>query len=277
MEEPDIISVTELDFEMQVLDYSDRIPVLVNFWASWNDTCKRTNIELESITLENPGRFRLANLDVDKNPLLTGRYQVRSVPSLKTFQNGTVTHQLEGHTTSLQLLDYVKSFSPGPENLLLEKAASYLKSGRYQDVEDTCLEVLEEYPQHPRAKLLLAKSLIRRGEYLEALTLINHFPPSAEYRQAELLAPLVEGLLQMEEVAGQQRKNALDPFYFRSLQLIQRGNFAAALDGLLEILKQEKGYRSGQPRKIILGVFELLGDDQALVVEYRSQLANILF
>jgi putative thioredoxin len=277
MEEPDIISVTELDFEVQVLDYSDRIPVLVNFWASWDDTCKRTNLQLESIALDYPGRFRLANLDIDKNPQLTGRYQVRSVPSLKTFRNGAVTHQLEGLSTSLQLLDYVKSFSPGPENLLLEKAASFLKSGRYQAVEDTCLEVLEEYPEQPRAKLLLAKSLIWRGEYLEALTLINHFPPSAEYRRAELLAPLAEGLLQVDDDAGQQRKNALDPYYFRSLQLIQRKNIAAALDGLLEILKQEKGYRGGRPRKIILGVFELVGDDQPLVVEYRSQLANVLF
>jgi putative thioredoxin len=276
MEEPDIISVNELDFEIQVLVYSDRMPVLVNFWASWDDTCKRTTDQLESLTLENPGRFRLANLDVDKNPLLTGRYQVHTIPTLKTFQNGVVTHQLEGLNTNLQLIDYVRSFAPGPENLLLEKAASFLESGRYQDVEDTCLEVLEEDPQNPGAKLLLAKSLIWQGEYLEALTIIHHFPPSSEYQNAEKLNPLVEGLLQ-EFVPGGQHENPLDVYFFRSLNLIQRGNTAAALDGLLEILKQDKRYRGGQPRKIILGVFELLGNDHPLVLEYRTQLANTLF
>ena len=276
MEEPDIISVNELDFEVQVLVYSDRIPVLVNFWASWDDAWKRTKVQLESLVLENPGRFRLANLDVDKNPLLTGRYQVHTVPTLKTFQNGMVTHQLEGLQTNLQLIDYVRSFAPGPENLLLEKAASYLESNRYEDVEDTCLEVLEDDPENPGAKLLLAKSLIWQGEYLEALTIIHHFPTSIEYQGAERLSPLVEGLLK-EFDPGQQSENSLDPHYYRSLHLIQIGNIEAALDGMLEILKQDRGYRSGQPRKIILGVFELLGNDHPLVIDYRAQLANALF
>ncbi len=276
MEEPDIISVNELDFEVQVLAYSDRMPVLVNFWAGWDDTCKQTNVQLESIALENPGRYRLANLDVDKNPLLTGRYKVNTVPSLKTFQNGMVTHQLEGLHTNLQLIDYIKSFTPGSENLLLEKASSFLKTGQYEDVEDTCLEVLEDDPENPRAKLLLAKSLIWQGEYLEALTIIHHFPTSTEYRSAEKLGPLVEGLLKEFE-PGQQSENPLDPHYYRSLNLIQRGNIEAALDGMLEILKQNKSYRGGQPRKIMLGVFELVGDDHPLVIDYRAQLANALF
>ena len=276
MEEPDIISVNELDFEVQVLVYSDRIPVLVNFWATWDDAWKRTNVQLESLVLENPGRFRLANLDVDKNPLLTGRYKVHTIPTLKTFQNGTVTHQLEGLQTNLQLIDYVSSFAPGPENLLLEKAASYLESNRYEDVEDTCLEVLEDDPGNPGAKLLLAKSLIWQGEYLEALTIIHHFPTSTEYQGAERLSPLVEGMLK-EFDPGQKSENTLDPHYYRSLHLIQIGNIEAALDGMLEILKQDKSYRSGQPRKIILGVFELLGNNHPLVIDYRAQLANALF
>jgi len=276
MEDPDIISVNEMDFEVQVLVYSDRMPVLVNFWASWDETCKRTNLQLESQVLDNPGRFRLANLDVDKNPQLTSRYQVHRVPTLKTFQNGMITHQLEGLQTNLQLVDYVRSIAPGSENLLLEKAASYLASGRFEDVEDTCFEIMEDDPENPGAKLLLAKSLIRQGEYLEALTIIHHFPPSTEYRSAEKLGPLAEGLLQ-ELDTGKKGENDLDPYYFRSLHLIQIGNIEAALDGLLEILKKDKGYRTGQPRKIILGVFELLGHDHSLVVDYRAQLANTLF
>lgn len=276
MEEPDIISVNEMDFEVQVLVYSDRMPVLVNFWATWEETCKRTNAHLESLAIDQPGRFRLANLDVDKNPLLTVRYQVHTVPTLKTFQNGMVTHQMEGLQTNLQLVDFVRSFTPGPENLLLERAASYLASGHYRDLEDTCLEVLEDDPENPRAKLLLAKSLIWQREYLEALTIIHNFPTSTEYRSAEKLGPLAEGLLQ-EFDPGRKWANELDRYYFRSLHLIQIGNIEAALDGLLEILKKDKRYRGGQPKKIILGVFELLGSDHPLVVDYRTQLANTLF
>jgi len=41
MENPDIISADESNFEYQVLAYSEQVPVLVNFWAQWSDTCHR--------------------------------------------------------------------------------------------------------------------------------------------------------------------------------------------------------------------------------------------
>jgi putative thioredoxin len=59
--------------------------------------------------------------------------------------------------------------------------------------------------------------------------------------------------------------------------LIRLGNIPAALDGLLEILRIDKKYRASLPKDLILGLFELLGDDHQLTQEYRPQLANILF
>jgi putative thioredoxin len=276
MDEADIISVSELDFDNQVLVYSERVPVLVNFWASWDETCKRTTEKLESLAFEQAGRFRLANLDVDQNPQLTTRYQVHTVPTLKSFQNGVVTHQLEGLRTNLQLTAFVKKVAPGPENLLLEKAAGFLSLGDYRETEEICLEILEMDTDHPGAKLLLAKALIWQGEYLEALTLINHFPASTEYQAAEKLKPLTEGLLS-ELDPGAEHENPLDPIYFRSLHLIRSGNIQAALDGLIDLVKRDKSYRRGAARSIILGVFELLGEEHHLVSDYRDQLANALF
>ena len=121
MDEADIIAVTELDFDNQVLVYSERVPVLVNFWARWDDTCKRTTEKLESLAGKKPGRFRLANLDVDQSPQVTSRYKIHTVPTIKSFQNGVVTHQLEGLQTNLQLSAFVKKVAPGPENLLRSK------------------------------------------------------------------------------------------------------------------------------------------------------------
>jgi putative thioredoxin len=276
MDEADIISVTELDFEIQVLAYSERLPVIVNFWAPWDDTCKRTTEKLESLAFEYPGRFRLANLDVDQNPQITSRYSIHTVPTIKTFQNGVITHQLKGLQTHLQLTEFVKKIAPGPENLLLEKAANYLSMGDYHGTEETCLEILDLVPEHSGAKLILSKSLIRQGEYLEALTILNHFPASLEYQAAEKLIPLVEGLVSDVD-PGAEHQNPLDPIYYRSLDLVKRHNIQAALDGLISLLKKDKSYRGGAAKSTILGIFELLGDRDPLVIEYRDQLANALF
>ena len=45
----------------------------------------------------------------------------------------------------------------------------------------------------------------------------------------------------------------------------------------MEVLRQDKGFRNGEPRLVILGVFALLGDDDPLTRQYRDELAGILF
>ena len=49
------------------------------------------------------------------------------------------------------------------------------------------------------------------------------------------------------------------------------------MDGLLDVLRVEKGYRKGEPRKVMLGMFALLGDDDMRTTEYRAELAGVLY
>lgn len=276
MEHPDIVTVDEANFDYQVLAYSKRVPVLVDFWAEWCVTCQRTSPLLETLTEQNSGRFRLAKVDVDQNVQLTQRYQVHTVPTLKTFENGMITRQIIGIKTNIQVIDFVQEIVPGPENLLIEKATSLFQTEEYQEVEEICREILEDDPDQPKANLLLAKSLIWQGKYLEAKNILEQFPSSQEFQGAEKLRPLVEAL---GTITGQQPPGAkpLDAVYIRAVKLISLGNIPAALDGLLEILRKDKRYKKSLPKDLILGLFELMGNDHPLTQEYRPQLANILF
>ncbi len=276
MEQPDIVTADETNFEFQVLAYSERVPVLVDFWAQWSDTCQRISPLLESLAKEHGGRFRLAKVNADANPQLIQRYQVHTLPSLKTFENGVVTRQMEGLKTNLQVIEYVKSIVPSQDNLLVQKAISYYAAEQYREVEETCLEILVLDPRHPKATLLLVKSLIWQREYLEALTALNRFPASTEFPQAETLIPLVKAML-AESETDHPVGEPLDPVYFRALNLIRIGNIPAALDGLLSIIKQNRVYRKNLPHQLILGLFELLGQDHPVTREYQALLANSLF
>lgn len=275
MDGPDIITADDTNFEFQVLEYSEIMPVVVDFWARWCLECQQVSETLESLAAELAGRFRLAQVDVDRNPQITRSYQVHTLPTLKTFENGRVRGQLEGKHTPLQVETYINQFVPGPEGLLLEKAASYLRDKQFKAAEDTCLEILDEIPGNPAARLMLAKSLLWQGEYLEALTILNHFPASREFRAAEKLSPLGEQLQTLSVLS--KGENKLDPIYIRALKLIEGDQIPAALDGLLEILKEDKAYRKGAAHKVALGLFELLGEEHPLTQEYRPLLANALF
>jgi len=276
MDLSDIVNADDSNFDFQVLIYSEQVPVLVFFWAQWCLTCLKIDPILESLAEEYQGRFRLAKVDIDPNTKITRKYKIHTVPTLKIFHNSLISHQTEAIKSETQVVDFVRAIFPGPENLMIEKALSLLDSGHYSGVEEVCLEVLNEIPDHPRAKLLLAKSLIWQGEYLEALTILSHFPPSSDYQGAKHLQPLAEQLISEIFQSG-HGEDQLELIYRRAIDLVTSGNLEAALDGFLGIIKNDKTFRDGTPQRVVLGIFELLGEDHPITREYRPLLANALF
>jgi thioredoxin 1 len=64
------------------------VPVLVDFHATWCAPCKTQSPILVEISRELDGKLKVIKIDVDKNPELANRYQIRSVPTLALFRNG---------------------------------------------------------------------------------------------------------------------------------------------------------------------------------------------
>jgi putative thioredoxin len=96
--------------------------------------------------------------------------------------------------------------------------------------------------------------------------------------QAERLLPLARYLCRIE--ASVEEDFDLEPIeaqYRRAAYLLQHRNVEAALDGLLDVLRQDKHYREGEARDVMLALFEILGDDDPLTQAYRRELATVLF
>ena len=79
------------------------------------------------------------------------------------------------------------------------------------------------------------------------------------------------------ELGGPALEDALEAAYQNALRLFKRGNLEAAMDGLLDIMRQDKRYRNGEVHKVVLGILELISADETTVRQYRNELASILF
>ncbi|WP_299025368.1 tetratricopeptide repeat protein [uncultured Thermanaerothrix sp.] len=280
MMSPDyIVDVSEADFEYEVLAYSQNVPVVVDFWAEWCRPCRDLKILLMRLADEAQGRFRLARVNVDENPNLALRYGVRSLPTVKAFVNGQVVAEFVGLIPETRLREFLERLQPpSPTALKLEKAESLLVEGEWAEAEDLFREVLEEDGEDPRALLGLAKALLAQGKGYEGLAILEAFPSSRQYAQAMLLKPYAQALVELRQRREiEDESDELAAAYWNAIRLASRGNLLAALDGLLDILRQDKRYREDQARQVVLSLLEILGEENPLTRQYRNELALILF
>jgi putative thioredoxin len=271
-----VIDVTEADFEYEVINFSQNTPVVVDFWAEWCVPCKSLSPILTRLAEEARGGFRLAKVNIDDNPNLAIRYGVRSIPNVKAFLNGQVVGEFAGLIPEPKILEFLSKLVPDEAGLAVEKGSGLMVMRRWVEAEEIFREVLQDRPENPPALLGLAKSLLGQGHGREAQMLLRGFPPSREYANAELLLPLAASMAAYER--GELKdENPSDAAYRNAVRLAAKGNVYAALDGLLDILRQDKRYRGGVSRQVYLGLLELLGEVDPETRQYRAELTNLLF
>jgi thioredoxin len=110
MNEP--ININEASFEKAVLQ--SPVPVLVDFWAAWCGPCKMIAPLLDEIAKESEGRFRIAKVNIDDDPALMQRYNVRAVPTLLFFNGGELRDQIVGGAPKKSILERLTNLAPKP-------------------------------------------------------------------------------------------------------------------------------------------------------------------
>ena len=95
------VGVSEETFEAEVLQAD--LPVLADFWATWCAPCRRIAPILEDLAAEYEGRLKVAKVDVDADPTLADRYNVRSIPTLAVFKDGVLVERMVGYVPKEEL------------------------------------------------------------------------------------------------------------------------------------------------------------------------------
>ena len=72
-------------------------PILVDFYADWCGPCRSLAPKLDQLGNKYDGKVTIAKVDVDKNPELANRFQIRSIPALLLFNKGELSKRLQGN------------------------------------------------------------------------------------------------------------------------------------------------------------------------------------
>ena len=274
-----IQEITSEDFGVAVLQRSQEVPVVVDFWAEWCGPCKTLGPMLERITEEHEGAFELVKVDVDQNQQLAAEFGVQSIPTVIAFRHGAPISRFSGAVPEQALMSWLQEILPSELEMQVEEARDLALAGDLAAAESMFRGVLDEQSDHPDAGTGLASLRLADGDPEEALIILGKLTPTAEVERLQAAARMAtsrgDDITQLETALADNQESA-EARIALAKALAAKGEYEPALDNYLYVVRA-KGPEMDEGRLGMLDVFGVLGDEHPLTLTYRRQLASALF
>jgi putative thioredoxin len=251
------MDVSESNFQSAVLDRSQTLPVVVDFWADWCGPCKQLGPVLERAASARAGKLELAKVDVDANPGLARTFRIQGIPAVKAFRDGRVVSEFVGAQPPAAVEQFLDSLLPSEADALVERGD-----------EASLRRAHELEPTRSDAAVPLARILKDRGEIDEALAVLARVPGSFA----------ADGLAARIALESAARNSAQPPVpdLSEAFAALDEGQHERGLDLLLEALPSADGARD-DVRRVVVGVLDELGVEHPLARDARRRLATALY
>jgi putative thioredoxin len=289
-----IKDTTEATFMADVVEASQDVPVIVDFWAPWCGPCKTLGPMLEDAVNAAKGAVKMVKINADEAQQIVGQMQIQSLPTVYAFFKGQPVDGFQGAQPQSEIkafIDRVIKAAGGeaPGEALSEAVAAaddMLAEGAAQDAADTFAAILGEDPNHAGAYGGMVRAYIALDRLDEAEAHLNGAPieisKSPELEAAHAQLELARQAADAGPVAELQTAVDANPDDLQARldlakALYAHGEIQGAVDQLLTLFGKDREWNDGAAKTQLFTIFDALKANDPIALNGRRKLSSMIF